>query len=181
MTLDTDALLKLADEADAERAKTTAGPWHSDVVVIYTDDGLQITRFQHGAGPGNAHWTAKAHEREGLLTEGLRELAAEVEELSDPNARYPTKDAYEALCAAFHAKEQQLAEARAEIERWKRMHVEDAKPYIADLQQQLAEARARIAELEANNERLTGELANVVGRLATRALNRTLDDGERLP
>ena len=96
MTLDTKALLAMADEADAERWLTTQGVWevenHPYMWVGYSNE--------------NAAWIAHAHEREGLLTAAVRELVAMVQNR-------------DAVMKAFDGEEeklrQQLAEARARI------------------------------------------------------------------
>ena len=180
MTLDRDALLKLADEADKQRNPE----W---TARVFCAESMDIDKAA-------SEWAADAHEREGLLTAGLREaldavmllkldeeglrkrddlrlrnmrlqeqritaleqLAEERERVAEwlSNHQFATGHG-DTISDLLDAWEQQLTEARAEIERLGALldqekagsrHLSENAHHFAE---QLAEARTRIGELEA--------------------------------
>ena len=146
MTLDRDALLKLADEADAERAKTTQSPgWWYDIEPTMV-------------GP-NRRWIAHAHEREGLLTAGLRAALDAVMLLKLDEEGLRKRD--DLRLRNMRLQEQritaleQLAEERERVAEWLSNHqfATGHGDTISDLldawEQQLTEARAEIDQLGA--------------------------------
>ena len=107
MTLDRDALLKLADEADKQRNPE----W---TARVFCAESMDIDKAA-------SEWAADAHEREGLLTAGLREALDAVMLLKLDEEGLRKRD--DLRLRNMRLQEQritaleQLAEARAEIER----------------------------------------------------------------